>query len=113
MGADSGAEAGAAGLGGGEAPQRGRGLLELLPFLEASGVPLPHLLAITSHFQPATLNPCNHICPLEEAEIAAHQGRWANYRKMRTRCYLEAAPGPTIWWHNVPLAWCILLSVAP
>lgn len=66
----------------GEAPQKACYFLELLPFLETSGAPGTHLLAIIPHFQRATLNPCNQICPLK-AEIAAHQGWWAGYRKMR------------------------------
>lgn len=66
----------------GEASQEGCCFLELLSFLEASGAPVTHLLAIIPHFQLATLNPCNQICPLK-AEIASHQGWWVNYRKMR------------------------------
>lgn len=94
MGANSRAEAGAAGVGG------RRGTTERLlppratPVLEASGVPLSHLFAIIS--PPPRPLPASYLEPLqslEEAEIAARQGRGANYRKMRTTATSRQSQG--------------------
>lgn len=88
MGTDGGAEAGAAGSGG----RTGTTDRLLLSFLEASGALVTHLPAIIPHLQRATSNPCNQICPLK-AEIAARQGWWANYRKMRAMPTSSRPPG--------------------